>query len=102
MSGPVTRLPLTVARPGMVLAEDVRDTRGQTLCAAGTPLDEALITTLHGHGLSEVAIVGAAPDTGAADAEAARQRLAHLFRRVREEDAWFRALIEDYRQGPRS
>lgn len=101
MSAPVTRLPLVAAQPGMILAEAPRDARGQALCAAGKPLDATLLSTLRGLGLTEVVIIKPTQESEGADADAARQRLAHLFRRAREEDAWFRALIEDYRLGPR-
>jgi len=55
------RIPLSLARPGMVLARDVRkdeDDVSPPICGRGIPLSEALIARLEKMGIQAVTVEG--------------------------------------------
>lgn len=74
------------ARPGMVLAADVKDRRGRLLLTAGREVTTHALRVFRMWGVTEVEVVGCEPpaaDDGPADLvrlEAARAHLAECFR----------------------
>jgi hypothetical protein len=97
-------IPLADARSGMVLADVVRDERGNILLSQGMVLTDALLAALARHDIDAVAILAAEQDRQApVDAEAVQARLDHLFRNNERDDHqdWatgiLRRYIEDYR-----
>lgn len=95
-------LPLDQARPGQRLGSDLRDARGAVLLAAGSELSESLINALRRRGVESISVALAdsiTPEEQEMQREAARRRLAWLFRRAGESEAerqLFEALL-DYR-----
>lgn len=76
-------IPLDEARAGMCLAEDLEDGNGQMLLPKGAELAEATLKSLARRGIERVSVVvEVAVDEAvlAAQREASRQRLQHLFR----------------------
>lgn len=104
MSATYQLIPLTETRAGMVLADVVRDERGNILLSGGMVLTEALVTALGRHGILTVAVLASAKEGAPAlDAEAVQARLDHLFRHNERDDHtdWatgiLRRYVEDYR-----
>lgn len=92
-------LPLDQGMPGMCLAEDLRDGHGNVLLKAGTQLGAAHLASLAQRGVRSIAIV---EPVSAAELEAAREaaraRLAHLFRQRRgEPDQLLYQTLLEYR-----
>jgi hypothetical protein len=105
MSATYQLLPLADARPGMVLADVVRDQRGNILLSQGMVLTDALLAALTRHDIAMVAILAAEQDRPPpVDAEAVQARLDHLFRNNERDDHYdwatgiLRRYVEDYRQ----
>jgi hypothetical protein len=104
MSATYQRIPLADARPGMVLADVVRDERGNILLSQGMVLTETLLAALARHAILTLAILAAEQDgPPPVDAEAVQARLDQLFRNNERDDHcdWatgiLRRYIEDYR-----
>lgn len=104
MSATYQLIPLADARPGMVLADVVRDERGNILLSQGMVLTETLLAALARHDIAAVAILAAAQDgPPPIDAEAVQARLDHVFRDNERDDHqdWatgiLRRYVEDYR-----
>jgi len=96
-------LALEDARPGMHLGIDVRDTQGAVLLAAGSELNEGLLTALARRGIHQVSIIEQHPPLSPEELETlrenARARLAHIFRRSGKTatDRQLFELVLDYR-----
>jgi len=104
MSATYQLVPLAEARPGMVLADVVRDERGNILLSQGMVLTESLLAGLARHDIGTLAILAAVQETTPpVDADAVQARLDHLFRNNERDDHqdWatgiLRRYIEDYR-----
>lgn len=97
-------MPLADVRSDMVLADVVRDERGNVLLSKGIVLSDVLIASLHRHGIEAVSIVTATEHAAPPPDPAAIQlRLDHLFRNNERDDHndWatgiLRRYVEDYR-----
>lgn len=53
---PTDRIAIDRARPGMLLAEDARDSGGRVLIAAGTSLGDAHLAALRARGVTMLAV----------------------------------------------
>lgn len=99
-----TQVPIEHATPGMILADDLRTTRGNLLLAAGTVLTKDMITSLSRHEIESVPVAdrnGGESKTDGGDKAGARElaakRLERLFRKSGGNDA-ARALLERVRR----
>ena len=93
-------LDLSLAEPGMTLAEDVKDGRS-TLLPKGTLLNENHLQSLARRGVAQLSVLAPVAAPRPEDIEAARRRLDYLFRRVGDDDV-NRALqkaVLDFRSG---
>lgn len=80
---PMQYLDLEDVRAGMLLGQNVHDSRGQVLLPAGCALTDALLRTLHEHRVARVAIEPPAPAATPGrgeDAAALDGRIAARFR----------------------
>ncbi len=103
MTAAVRRVSLDEALPGMILAEDACS-GSSVLLACGTLLTEAHLAGLRNRGVAGISVIAppeAQPGAAAADLEeardAARRRVAHLFRRSGDDpvnQALQRAVLE--------
>jgi hypothetical protein len=76
-------LPIDALRPGMQLAEALRDERGQVLVPAGCALSESLLLGLQRRGIAELAIereIDEAPVAREARLKRIGEQLDQLFR----------------------
>jgi hypothetical protein len=101
---PYRLMPLADVRSDMVLADVVRDERGNVLLSKGIVLTDTLIASLRRHGIEALAIAAAAQaDTPPPDPTVVQARLDHLFRNNERDDHndWatgiLRRYVEDYR-----
>jgi hypothetical protein len=97
-------LPLEQVAPGMYLGGDVCDSHGAVLLVAGTQLDESHIASLGRRGVQAVIIAQTETLSQAelaARRDAARVRLAHLFRHrpATETDRWLHQALLEYHMG---
>ncbi len=95
-------LPLEQVEPGMCLGGDVCDSHGAVLLMAGFQLSESHIHALERRGIRAVTIAlpqVLSPAEQAARQDAARTRLAHLFRHRpdTETDLWLHRIMLEYR-----
>lgn len=95
-------LPLEQVEPGMCLGGDVCDSHGAVLLMAGIQLSESHIHSLARRGIQAVPIAQPqvlTPAEQEARRDAARTRLAHLFRRRpdTEIDRWLHRIMLEYR-----
>lgn len=93
---------LAQAAPGMCLGAEVQDAHGAVLLAQGAELTESLLAALRRRGIARIEVLEtSAPDAAELEArrEAAKARLAHLFRRAGESDADRQLFlcVRDYR-----
>lgn len=94
---------LADACAGMVLADAVRDAKGNVLLAQDVVLTESMLAALARHGIATLQIVQAAPAPAPIDPAAVQARLDHLFRHHARDAATGRATgilrryVEDYR-----
>jgi len=88
-------------KPGMVLADDVRDLKGRVLLARGETIDAKHLKILKAWGIAEVTVKGTgpqvaeAPDTHHADAKLLKKteaELTELFRYADVQDPMMREL----------
>lgn len=81
------QLDLDDAAAGMVLSEDVLDGKGGILLPAKTELTDALLTSLRRRGIESVWVVNneVSEEELRAERERVQQRLAHLFRKCRDD-----------------
>jgi hypothetical protein len=75
------KIPLTLAKPGMKLAQPITKANGMPIVGSGVELSEALISRLEGMGIEKICVVGDAVATCQSPSERAL-RLDHLFRRL--------------------
>jgi len=95
-------VPVSQARPGMVLSDELVDNNGQVMLAKGAVLSDAIIASLQRHHIDTVPVarIGAHRPP---DAHAVKARLDHLFRKHAPDDDndWagglLRRYVEDYR-----
>lgn len=89
------RIPVKLARPGMVLAKSVLREGGMVLLAEGTELSEAAVSRLPGMGVDSIVVQGHPVDLeglgGGTSAAARAARMDHLFRR-HGDDPWMMQL----------
>ena len=104
MSVAYQHLGLAEIRPGMILSDELLDSRGHVLLPRGAVLTAATIALLPRHGIESIAVrVAGGADEPAADPAAVQQRLAHLFRKndIDDQNDWatgiLRRYVEDYR-----
>jgi hypothetical protein len=105
MSPSYQSTPLAAACAGMVLADSVRDAKGNVLLAQDVVLTESMLAALARHGIATLHILHAAPAPKPVDPVAVQARLDHLFRdHARDADAHcdratgiLRRYVEDYR-----
>lgn len=107
MSSSYRPTPLADACAGMVLADAVRDTKGNVLLAQDVVLTDTMLAALARHGIATLPILQATPAPSPIDPQAVQARLDHLFRNnVRDDDAnratdyatgILRRYVEDYR-----
>ncbi len=76
---------LDQAQPGMILAEDVKDGR-TVLLPKGSVLSAPQLSSLARRGVAQLRVECPAVPPTSEEIEAARQRLAHIFRRVGDDD----------------
>lgn len=94
---------LAHACAGMVLADAVRDAKGNVLLAQDVVLTESMLAALARHGIATLQILHAAPAPKPVDPVAVQARLDHLFRdHARDADidratGILRRYVEDYR-----
>lgn len=83
------QLDLDEAEAGMVLSEDVLDGKGGVLLPAKTELTESLLTSLRRRGIESVWVVNddVSEEELRVERERVQQRLAHLFRKCRNDAA---------------
>lgn len=74
------KIPLRLARPGMILAQPLNNDDGRVLVGAGVELSDTIINRLETAGVRTIAIKGA-PSTGGSMSKRALDRLDHLFRK---------------------
>jgi hypothetical protein len=95
--------PLADALPGMVLAEVLRDARGNVLLAGGVVLTETMLASLARYGIETLPILCAAAPAIPPDPALVRASLDRLFRTGRsdgpdnEASAALRRHVEAYR-----
>jgi hypothetical protein len=95
--------PLADALPGMVLAEVLRDPRGNVLLAEGVVLTESMLASLARHGVAILPILCAAAPAAPPDSVLVQARLDRLFRSGRPDapasaaSAALRRHVESYR-----
>jgi hypothetical protein len=96
------KIPLNLARPGMVLAKAVARTDGIAVAAQGTELSQALLDRFETMGVDTVVVEGNPVNlegsAGDISFEKRAERLDHLFRR-HAGDAWMeqiKRLLYDY------
>ncbi|MCE3262994.1 MAG: hypothetical protein K0R43_2073 [Pseudoduganella sp.] len=108
MTATYRHLPLADVQAGMVLSDELLDQQGHVLLPAGTVLTDKMLARLAAHGVESLAVVDdtpADPVQSAAERQAQRARIAHLFRRHDPDDSenWaanaLRALVTDFRLG---
>lgn len=90
---------LAAAQAGMVLAQDVANSAGLTLAAAGMVLTDNMIEGLRASGIERLSV---RPQEDAAASAAARaERIAYLFRKAEGDPlrAALRRALEQYRSG---
>lgn len=98
-------LALADVRPGMVLSDVLLDQQGQVLLPQGAILTAAIIALLPRHGVELLAVLRADADSAEPppDPAVVQARLAHLFRKSDNSDAWATGILhrylEDYRLG---
>jgi len=96
------KIPIDLARPGMVLAKAVTRENGMVLVAAGTTLTESLIPKLGNMGVEEIAVQGDAlgleDGCGAEALEKKLEVLEHRFRNFGDNAYMQRVkgLVEEY------
>ncbi|MEF2144406.1 MAG: hypothetical protein V3573_03085 [Desulfovibrionaceae bacterium] len=95
------KIPLNLAKPGMVLARAVSRDNGITIVAEGVELSESLLKRLEGMGIERVVVKGSPVTMDGGGSTAFDERLArldHLFR-AQEKDQWMRkvkAFLRNY------
>jgi len=105
MSGAYQLTPLAEATPGMVLAEVLRDEKGNVLLAQGVVLTEGMLASLARHGIELLPILGAARAAAPVDPALVQERLDRVFRKHERGNHgdWatgiLRQYIEDFRLG---
>lgn len=103
MSSATQPTPLAAALPGMVLAEVLRDPRGNVLLAEGVVLTESMLASLARHGVATLPILCAAAPAAPPDPALVQARLDRLFRSGRPDapdnaaSAALRRHVEAYR-----
>lgn len=105
MSAAYQHLALAEVRPGMILADEVRDEQGNLLLPKGAVLTAQSISLLPRHGIEAVPVLrpGGPVPAAPADLGLVQERLAHLFRKndIDDHDDWatglLRRYVEDYR-----
>ncbi|NTV96835.1 MAG: hypothetical protein HGA75_15710 [Thiobacillus sp.] len=79
-------IPLASLRPGMLLAEAVRDRFGNVMLTAGTALNESHLASLQQRGIASAKIIPERVPPSSEEAEAMRksteERLRQLFRKT--------------------
>jgi len=70
------KVPIKLARPGMVLARTVCNDTGMVLCGEGTELTDTIIERLKHMNVTHLVLAGRPVDMG--DAKTAEQKLAEL------------------------
>jgi len=89
------RIPVKLARPGMVLAKPLLREGGMVLLAEGTELSEAVVARLPDMGVDSIVVQGHPVDLdgmgGGTSAAARAARMDHLFRR-HGDDPWMMQL----------
>lgn len=94
------RIPLSLARPGMVLAKPVLRENGLVLVAENSSLSESLLERLERMEIGMVTVQGHPVDLGDSGENPYSMRLKrldHLFRR-HGQDAWMQKVLEHVRQ----
>lgn len=96
------KIPLTLARPGMVLAKPVTRSDGIAVAAAGSALTESLLDRLDGMGVTHLVVEGEPVKLdgppGATSFDKRLERLDYLFRK-HEGNAWMaqiKRLMDHY------
>ncbi len=86
------KVPLTLAKPGMVLEKPVTRENGMTLVGVGTQLTDALLQRLENMGVESIVVEGSplTPD-GENPYTAKIERLEHLFRQYTQ-DRWMQKV----------
>jgi hypothetical protein len=105
MNAQFASMPLAEVLPGMILADVVRDERGNVLLSQGVVLTDTLLASLARHGIAALAIHLPDQEGGvpAIDDGAVQARLDHLFRNHERDDPddWatgtLRRYVEHYR-----
>ena len=103
MSGAYQLTPLAEATPGMVLAEVLRDEKGNVLLAQGVVLTEGMLASLARHGVELLPIQAASPPAPPIDPVRVQERLDRVFRKHERDNHgdWasgiLRRYVEDFR-----
>lgn len=103
MTAPCLPLPLAEIVPGMVLADVLRDAKGNILLAEGVVLTETVLASLARHGIATLPIEQPDAAPPPPDPVAVQARLDRLFRTQdpADESDWasaaLRHYLEDYR-----
>lgn len=94
------KIPLKLAKPGMVLAKPVAKDNGMVLLAQGTELNESALERMERMNIERIVIEGELPDLDGAGAGTnygqILDKLDHLFRK-HEKDAWMMKLKKGFR-----
>lgn len=78
------KIPLRLARAGMILAQPLNNDDGRVLVGAGVELSDSIIARLQTAGVRVITIAGA-PSGGGSMSKRAQDRLDHLFRKHADE-----------------